>query len=157
MWIRDALPQRISGIRFILYGYDSRLVGSNSFQKVEDLAVNLVNALKAGGWTLGTARALAFMAHSLGGILLKQTFVMLAGSGESEDKILAKTTGALFFGVPSQGMETSDISALLGHQPNIHALVSELSVDSQFLLQLERQVSGLSHVRRMKLFWAYET
>ena len=48
MWIRDALPKLVSGIRFILYGYDTALVGSKSFQRVDDLALSVINALKQG-------------------------------------------------------------------------------------------------------------
>jgi len=155
MWIRDALPPL--GIRFLLYGYDTALVGSKSFQKVDDLAMSLINAWKASGWTSTGGKPLIFLAHSLGGVVLKQMFVMLAGSGAVEVAMLAKTKGAIFFGVPSQGMRVPDMTTMLGEQPNKYALVKDLSDDSLFLPQLERQVSGISYVRRMHLFWCYET
>ncbi|KAK3332578.1 hypothetical protein B0T19DRAFT_398333 [Cercophora scortea] len=157
MWIRDALPDLAPSIRFILYGYDTRLAGSRSFQRVPDLAVSLINTLKSGGWALPSARPLIFFAHSLGGVVLKQTFTMLAGSGPMESSVLARTKGAILFGVPSQGMPVSDIFTMLGVQPNKDALVRDISDESQFLPQLERQVSGISYVRQMKLYWAYET
>jgi len=83
--------------------------------------------------------------------------VMLASSGARETEILTKSRGAMFFGVPSQGMPVSDLLAMVGTQPNKTALVTDISDHSQFLPQLERQLSGISYVRRMKLFWAYET
>jgi hypothetical protein len=157
MWIRDALPKLAPGIRFILYGYDTKLAGSKSVQCVSDLAVSLINGLKVGGWSSDIAKPLAFFAHSLGGILLKQTFKLLAGSGPIEESILAKVRGTIFFGVPSQGLQISDISGMLRDQPNKEALVAEISDKSPFVPQLERQVSGISYVRAMKIFWAYET
>lgn len=157
MWIRDALPSLVGGTRFILYGYDTALFRSKSFQNVEDLAVSLINALKAGGWTEPSAKSLVFLAHSLGGIVLKQTFVMLAGSGVAEVSMLAKTVGAIFFGVPSEGLHVSDIKEMLGEQPNKDALIRDISAESPFISQLERQVSGISYVRDMRLFWCYET
>src|SRR5271167_3314652 len=36
MWIRDELPQYLPTIRFILYGYDTTLSPSNSFQTIPD-------------------------------------------------------------------------------------------------------------------------
>ncbi|KAK0729580.1 hypothetical protein B0H67DRAFT_650805 [Lasiosphaeris hirsuta] len=144
MWIRDALPNMVDGTRFILYGYDTALIRSKSFQSVEDIAISL-------------REIPYFFAHSLGGIVLKQTFVMLTGSGAAEVSMLAKTIGAIFFGVPSEGMQVSDIKEILGKQPNKDALVKDISAESSFLPQLERQVAGISYVRKMRLFWYYET
>ena len=104
MWIRDALPQRLPGIRFIIYGYETTLKDSESFQTIEDLALTLVSQLKSGGWMMTGARSLLFLAHSLGGVVLKQTMVMLAGHGAAEKQIIARVQGAVFFGVPSIGM-----------------------------------------------------
>ncbi|KAI9150841.1 hypothetical protein HJFPF1_10618 [Paramyrothecium foliicola] len=157
MWIRDALPRLVSGVRFLIYGYNTALVGSKSTQGVPDLALTLVNALKTGGWASDAAKPLLFFAHSLGGIMLKKTFLMLANSGAIEQAVLSKTLGAIFFGVPSWGMHMTDIFTMLEGQPNRDALVAEISDQSQFVPQLELQVSGISHVRRMRLFWAYET
>ena len=156
MWIRDALPNRLSGSRFILYGYDTTLPRSKSFQTIPDLAVSLISELKAGGWTSLSAKPLAFLAHSLGGVVLKQTLVLLAGSGEREKHILSIIKGAVFFGVPSRGMNVPDIYEMLGDQPN-RVLIDDLSDQSDYVQNLEEQFMGISYVRSMKLFWAYET
>lgn len=157
MWVRDALPELVPGVRFILYGYDTKLVGSKSFQQVADLGKSLIHELKNGGWSSPSAKELVFLAHSLGGVALKQCLLMLADSGVTYEAILEKTKGAIFFGVPSEGMSISDIHTMLGDQPNKNALVKEISADSTFLSNLEEQVSGIAQVRGMKLFWAYET
>ncbi|CAM1507577.1 Fc.00g072180.m01.CDS01 [Cosmosporella sp. VM-42] len=157
MWIRDSLPKLVPGVRFIIYGYDTALADSESFQNVPDLAVSLINEMKAGGWTSSAAKSLVFFAHSLGGVVLKQTFVMLASSSDVGKSMLERIRGVIFFGVPSQGMQLADIFNMLGSQPNKDALVKYISTESQYLHQLERQVFGISYVRRMKLFWSYET
>lgn len=37
VWLRDYLPEDIPNIRVLLYGYDTKLPGSQSKQSVEDL------------------------------------------------------------------------------------------------------------------------
>ncbi|PTB63731.1 hypothetical protein BBK36DRAFT_1126010 [Trichoderma citrinoviride] len=157
MWIRDALPELFPGVRFILYGYDTKLVGSKSFQTVPDLANNLINELNAGGWSSPSSKQLSFLAHSLGGVVLKQCLFMLADSNTSGEEILLKIKGAIFFGVPSEGMNIEDIHSMLGDQPNKSALVAEISDRSDYLSSLEKRIYGISRIQGMKLFWAYET
>ncbi|KAI1655243.1 hypothetical protein F4813DRAFT_368207 [Daldinia decipiens] len=157
MWIRDELPQFLPTVRFILYGYDTILRPSTSFQRVSDLANSFIDVLQAGGWTSPTAKPLLFLAHSLGGVILKQTLLMLAGAGQQQASITNLIQGAIFFGVPSQGMAIDDIFRMLGDQPNKDALVTEISNESNYLSQLEKQFSGISFVRTLKIFWAYET
>ncbi len=156
MWIRDVLPERIPSTRFVIYGYDTTLVQSNSFQTILDLAGSLIQELKANGWGSPTAKPFFFLVHSLGGVILKQALVMLAGSGTRETFLLDKIQGAIFFGVPSVGMPISHIRAMVGDQPN-RILVEDLSDQSDYVLKLEDQFSGISYIRRMTLFWAYET
>ncbi|KAH8745848.1 hypothetical protein BGZ57DRAFT_974359 [Hyaloscypha finlandica] len=157
MWIRDELPQYLPTIRFIAYGYDTTLKPSNSFQTIPDLANSFIDVLRADGWSSPTAKPLLFLAHSLGGVILKQTLLMLAGSGQKETSIANLIRGVVFFGVPSQGMPMADVITMLGDQPNRDALVREVSVKSEYISQLEKQFAGASFVRTIKLFWAYET
>ncbi|EHK16100.1 uncharacterized protein TRIVIDRAFT_10289, partial [Trichoderma virens Gv29-8] len=157
MWIRDTLPQLVPGVRFILYGYDTKLMGSKSFQNVKDLAVGLINQLKAGGWTAVNSKELIFLAHSLGGVVLKQCLYMLADSDAAFQSILDKTKGGIFFGVPSEGMNIQDIEDMLKDQPNRDGLVAEISSNSSFLSSLEERISGITGFRKMRFFWAYET
>lgn len=37
MWLRDALPLDIPNARILIYGYDTQLVRSSSFQNLSDL------------------------------------------------------------------------------------------------------------------------
>ncbi|KAK4077349.1 uncharacterized protein Triagg1_3681 [Trichoderma aggressivum f. europaeum] len=157
MWIRDALPHLVPKVKFILYGYDTKLAGSKSFQTVPDIALSLIHTLQQGGWAGTDPRKLLFFAHSLGGIVLKEALRMLADSSVRDELILNRTRGAIFFGVPSQGLDVSDLQVMLQGQPNKDALVKEISDESPFVRVLEEQFSGISHLQKMKLLWAYET
>lgn len=45
MWLRDSLPAKLPGTRILIYGYDTQLVGSRSFQTLQDLGVSLRDTL----------------------------------------------------------------------------------------------------------------
>lgn len=156
MWIRDELPQRLPGVRFLVYGYDTTLSGSKSFQVIPDLAISLVQTVKAIGWSAPSAKPALFLAHSLGGVVLKEGLVLLAAGDHQERAILEKIKGAVFFGVPSQGMNIPDIFRMLGDQPNVD-LVNDLSDQSDFLLRLDEQFGNISYLQRLQFFWAFET
>lgn len=149
MWIRDELPQRLPGVRFLTCGYDTALYGSTSFQIIFDLAISLIETMKAIGWSAPSSKPILFLAHSLGGVVLKQALVMLAGGGSRERAILTKIKGAISFCVPSQGMGVPDILDMLGEQPNV-ALVKDLSNESDFLLRLDEQFGNISYLQRLQ-------
>ncbi|KAI9150625.1 Protein SERAC1 [Paramyrothecium foliicola] len=157
MWIRDALPVGLPGIRFITYGYDTTLADSKSFQNIVDLARTLNLELEAYGWGIDNGgKPLLFLAHSLGGVILKQALVILADGTNRAGDILDSIRGIVFFGTPSVGMPLSNLLALVEHQPN-KDLVETLSDRSNFLENLEVQFRGISFVGRITVLWAYET
>lgn len=45
MWLRDSLPAKLPGTRILIYGYDTQLVGSRSFQILQDLGMSLRDTL----------------------------------------------------------------------------------------------------------------
>lgn len=78
MWVRDALPQHLAetGVhaRVFVYGYDSQLTKSGSFQEFLDLGLELKNKMVQ--LTQSSVASgmipLILIGHSLGGILVKQ-------------------------------------------------------------------------------------
>jgi hypothetical protein len=38
MWLRDSLPADLKGVRVLIYGYNTKLADSRSFQDLEALA-----------------------------------------------------------------------------------------------------------------------
>jgi hypothetical protein len=76
MWLRDSLPHDLTYndrpmARVLIYGYESSLPRSKSFQNLEDLATSFHATLLALAGT-STVRPIIFIAHSLGGLIVKQ-------------------------------------------------------------------------------------
>lgn len=155
MWLRDSLPKYLPTARIITYGYDTNLVGSQSFQTIEDIAISLIARLRSIGSTLLPAKPTIFLAHSLGGVALKQALVHIANGGK-QDVFLSKIKKIMFFGVPNRGMKVAHLLPMVQDQPN-EALVHLLSEDSSYLSLLDEQFNGISFVRRMHLVSVYET
>ncbi|KAK3319651.1 hypothetical protein B0T19DRAFT_270056 [Cercophora scortea] len=158
MWIRDSLPLVVPGARAIIYGYDSDLMEAHSFQTISDIATSLILHLKAGDWNLPSSKPVIFLAHSLGGIVLKDAIVQAADREKSISGILDRVLGALMFGVPNLGMDQSQLMAMVEGQAN-EALIRDLSGESsnRYLRQLNTQFDGLSFTRTAQILWAYET
>jgi hypothetical protein len=152
MWIRDALARDIPGLRVFLYGYETTLKGSNSFESILDLSIAFINHLKASAWAKPTKKPLLLLAHSLGGIIAKEALTTLA---DNDQVTLSLVQGGVFFGVPSTGMETKHLLAVIKGQPN-EDLVRDLSVKSEYLRMLDDRFSGICSLRNVKIFWAYE-
>ena len=76
MWLRDSLPQDLESAQIYLYGYDSHLSNSRSFQGIVALATTLRQRLQrlrvSENKDRPVPRPLIFIAHSLGGILVKE-------------------------------------------------------------------------------------
>jgi hypothetical protein len=47
MWLRDSLPHDLPGVRILVYGYDTQLESSQSFQNVRTLAGQFRNHIRA--------------------------------------------------------------------------------------------------------------
>ena len=157
MWIRDDAPKRLVGVRLILYGYDSGLAKSKSTQLIGDIARGLIEHLKLGGWNTQSAKPMAFLAHSLGGLVLKDALVQIADANDSSTSCLVKKiSGAVMFGVPNLGMEQAQLQSVVEGQAN-EVLIEDLSRTSNYLHNLDTSFSGITFLQESPIFWAYET
>lgn len=157
MWIRDELPKDLPGVRAVLYGYDTKLENSKSFQNIPDLARNFISQLQAYGWSLPSAKPLVFLAHSLGGLVLREAMVQLDEClDEGHKTILHLLKGAIFFGVPNLGMEQSHFRMVSHNKPN-DELVEDIARNSNYLSELNDRFSESSFHTQLMFFWAYET
>lgn len=156
MWIRDELARSERGSRIIIYGYDTKLDNSNSFQNIPDLAKQLIDQLH-GHRHPESDTPLVFLAHSLGGLVLKQALRDLADNHQDEEyqSLMNAVCGAVFFGVPNHGMEQDEFEAIVDNNPN-RALIQDLSRRSNFILQLNIAFKKLLLHDHWKFFWAYE-
>lgn len=78
MWLRDSLPYDLTlqdtnapMARVMTYGYESSVAQSESFQNLEDLAISFLQTLSTLA-PASTTRPVILVAHSLGGLIVKQ-------------------------------------------------------------------------------------
>ena len=101
MWLCDSLPDDLPNARIILYGYDTGMAHSRSFQSLEGLASTLTSTLqmllaKEEPQQKHRARPLIFIAHSLGGLVFKEALIQMKNDRNSYD-LLGYIYGVLFF------------------------------------------------------------
>lgn len=158
MWLRDKLPKDVPKLRSLIYGYDTKLSKSRSFQDLDDIAWSFIASLKEIRRSLPPARSLFFLAHSLGGIVLKRALVLLAnGSSDEEKIILGSVKGLIFFGVPHRGMKISHFLAMAAKQPNEDLINSTLSPSSTLLPELSKDFSKIASHFNENIRYVYET
>ncbi|KFA68739.1 hypothetical protein S40285_09143, partial [Stachybotrys chlorohalonatus IBT 40285] len=169
MWIRDALTYDLtvghaetSGIgRVMIYGYGSAVEGSNSFQNIEDLATSFRDSLLALANTTGdtTIKPIIFIAHSLGGLIVKQMLISLSKSEREEySRLLDSIYGVTFFGVPHGGMDIASLIPMVTDSPNRGLFESLSHVNSQILSILRRDFHhALGEKNDSEVICFYET
>lgn len=158
MWLRDRLPRDVPQLRSLIYGYDTKLFKSRSFQDLDDIARSFIASLTEFRRSLAPARSLFFLAHSLGGIVLKRALVLLGLDGNDEERKMLESVKALvFFGVPHKGMEISHFIAMVAKQPNEDLITSTLSPDSALLPKLDSEFSKLALRFNLDIRFVYET
>ncbi|KAH8882335.1 hypothetical protein GQ53DRAFT_847721 [Thozetella sp. PMI_491] len=158
MWIRDAMPAAVPNLRAILYGYNAAMDNSESFQSITDIALSFIESLKALTRSASGNKPFIFLAHSLGGIILKEAVAALANSTDEleRDMLKSRFRGGVLFGVPSRGMETTSLRAMVAGLAN-EQIVLDLTEESEYLRSLDDRFTGIAAMLKMSLFWAYET
>ncbi|KAI9892636.1 MAG: hypothetical protein M1814_001329 [Vezdaea aestivalis] len=129
MWLRDSLPQRCPSLRVRLYGYGSKLHETNTNTGIYDYAASFrdkLRTLRRQTKKNGTLTPLIFIVHSLGGLILmdrNKAIVQMKESKREDDHLNVQTVyGALFFGVPGQGMNVDATASMVGDFPSRYTL-----------------------------------
>ncbi|KAF5669915.1 kinesin light chain [Fusarium denticulatum] len=158
MWLRDSLPYDLKHedrsrpmARVMIYGYKSNVHDSNNFQDLEDLARSFYNSLLVLART-PTTRPIIFIAHSLGGLIVKQS--------KKEDglKLGKAIYGIVFFGVPHDGMDISSLIAMVGDKPNRFLIESISRINPQMLREQRHQFdTALGREGDSEIVCFYET
>ncbi|KAF8530136.1 hypothetical protein BU17DRAFT_78714 [Hysterangium stoloniferum] len=171
LWLKDLLPQQLPNVRIVTYGYDAS-TGSQSYKIDETLyghGENFISRLALLRESTTTAtRPIIFIAHSLGGIILKFALIHANQCNESHlphhKRIMLSTIGILFFGTPHQGaaLALSASQMLLVRLPvdenTSHTLLRNLAINSEMLEIQLALYNGISACFNTKfLYEIYQT
>ncbi|KAH0170241.1 hypothetical protein KCU67_g2721, partial [Aureobasidium melanogenum] len=110
MFLRDRIPSDLSRVgvraRIFSYGYDSVVVFSKSVATIDQAAIMLLSRLLGKRRTSEEkGRPIIFIAHSLGGLVVKQAMIQAWTRNEYYNDILENVKGCLFLGVPHRGAD----------------------------------------------------
>jgi hypothetical protein len=75
MWLRDLLPQKVPNARVMTFGYNADIIANTSIAGIRDNARKLLSTLRdkrEDDDENDNGRPIVFIAHSLGGIIIKQ-------------------------------------------------------------------------------------
>ncbi|KAK0731303.1 hypothetical protein B0H67DRAFT_639713 [Lasiosphaeris hirsuta] len=155
MWLSESLPRDMPTARVMIYGFESGLQDSTSFAGLDDLAGSLRVAIRH---LLGSGeqRHLILIGHSLGGLLIKEALVQMTESNSELDQV-RRIVGALFFGVPNDGMDITSLIPMVNDQPNRFLLESLSAINSQVLRLQERTFAKFLDQTALNIFCFYET
>ncbi|KAM7209925.1 hypothetical protein V8F06_014692 [Rhypophila decipiens] len=110
-WPRDLVPFTVPGARVLTYGYDThirhRIGAPINRNTVYDIAWDFLVALESARRTQ-PLRPVLFVAHSLGGIVVKEMLRRSMGCQFGRDylrRIFESTIGIIFFGTPHAGAD----------------------------------------------------
>jgi len=107
-WPRDLLPKTIPDARVLTYGYDTNIRhifdAPTSKHTVYDIGRNFLISLEAER-RLEPSRPVLFIAHSLGGIIVKEMLRRAGRAQEHHQSIFHSTIGVFFFGTPHSGAD----------------------------------------------------
>ncbi len=106
MWLQDSLPEQLPNARILLFGYNANVVFGRSTAGVTENAGNLLNRLDLERDDCKT-RPIMFIAHSLGGIIVKKALVD-AQADKGYRSLDEATLGIVFFGTVSGISSTVD-------------------------------------------------
>ena len=139
-WPQDLLPQNISNARILTYGYDADVIGglfkgaskNNITQHGRDLMLKLEREVEG--------EPIIFVAHSLGGILVKEGLHWSKSHISPRYQQLHQCTKhVVFLGVPHRGSKMANMGETLARLANASLqdtnkhLVSSLEVENELL------------------------
>ncbi|OCL01786.1 hypothetical protein AOQ84DRAFT_206150 [Glonium stellatum] len=170
LWLQVLLPEHIPDARVLTYGYDARTRSSEhlTHQTLYGHSESLISALSLHRRKTKTERRpIIFLAHSLGGIVVKSALIHSNMAGISHNEhlkaIKLSTYGIMFFGTPHQGTDSASWGKVLANVASIFrhtstAILEHLERDSEWLeTQLGQYNSISSEFRTIFCFESYPT
>ncbi|KAI1169532.1 hypothetical protein F4777DRAFT_584825 [Nemania sp. FL0916] len=160
-WPYDLLGERLdlAKTRMLTYGYDSvatRFFGATNKQNIMEHGNDLMVALEQERQGAARTRPLIFVAHSLGGILVKAALNKSWQHDDPHIQCLSRSTrGVVFLGTPHRGSAMASLGSIvtklakLGLQDANSKVIRGLSPDNELLEEYSDTFSKL--VRRYKI------
>ncbi|KAL7931345.1 hypothetical protein V8C35DRAFT_323772 [Trichoderma chlorosporum] len=140
MWLRDEVAKKFQRARVLIWGYDTSLVNSTSFQDIGDIAQRLsydIHAMRNGRLVsdpnISIPTPIVFIAHSLGGLVVKEAIYKMS---ELYPTDFLSIYGLLLFGVPNFGIKTKYWMPIVETKPNRN-LIASLEPDTYYLRNLQ--------------------
>ena len=154
----------LSTHRIFIYGYNSNFKGAGTNLNIIDFAKDLLFQMLVFSGRHGEDGArigqlpIIFVAHSMGGLVVKKAFVLGKHDGQYVE-IIAKVRGMIFLATPHRGAQHAKIlnailsTSLLGASPK--AYIDDLDTHSRTLQDINEQFRTSSG--ELELMSFYET
>lgn len=160
LWLQDFLPIDIDVPRVMSFDYNAAAAFGNTTAEICDHASSLLGSLIARrGEEVEAARPIVFIAHSLGGIIVKQALVIAHDNRADYDCIEDNTKGIFFFATPHQGSGFANygkvlatIATRLSNSP-APKLLAALEHNSKDLSTLTAQFANLPRHFQISTFY----
>ena len=166
-WPEDLACTTALDSRILTYGYDTKIrhwfQGPVSKKTVFDHAGDLLCSLEAFRRNPDERdRPILFVAHSLGGIVVKEALRQSRGCKMSKPHmygIFDATVGLLFFGTPHRGADPRNFvhhvltasAQVLGFRANPH-IVNTLMPHAEKLMSLRNEFADMCHEKNWKVY-----
>lgn len=145
-WPQTMLPRTLRGCRILTYGYDAYPMQKSvaSSNRLREHAENLLKDLTDDRTVHGSSsHAIIFVAHSLGGLVCKETILQSRDHPDPHLRdVFDHTKGIVFMGTPHKGTWLADwgkiaVSAFGLVKSTNTSLLKVLQTDDQFLESLQ--------------------
>ena len=160
-WPRDLLPRAFPQARIVTWGYDVQIEGflaaasqASIYHHAENLLSDLVMLRKLDAAKL---KPLIFIAHSLGGIVVKDALSLSGHESTIINAVLPATIGVMFLGTPHQGSGVAslgrkafEVSKIFFKKPNLQVLRG-LETNSEILERISRSFGQILSTGRIKV------
>jgi hypothetical protein len=121
---------------------------------IQDRAVNLIAALESAG--IGS-KPLAFVCHSMGGLLAKQIAFQCLAMSENDSRLGGSIRGIVFLATPHSGSSLSKLADALRVVYRPTAAIQDLEENDAYLRMLSRWYRSSAPSRGVKSLTLYET
>ncbi|KAK3990805.1 hypothetical protein QBC44DRAFT_394154 [Cladorrhinum sp. PSN332] len=161
LWPRELLPKKFANARVLSFGYNGDMYLNRSKAGIRTNAESLLAQLKARRVD-DPNRPIVFVAHCLGGLIVKQLLSFAAHDDEKHGIIGTSTRGILFFGTPNNAVAKEQWELLAkAYAPlerkgsQLAGLVLALTRDAKDLAEVNEDFVHISD--RYPIFSFYET